>query len=380
MSPTRWASLRRILGWTTRFLLVLLGLLAVGELAVRTWIHAPAERVMDRRFGPRWQPDATVIESREGFGRHRTDEAGRFDRPLAGPVQERVLLLGDSYSVGQQVDHGERFSEVVETALPGVEIVNEANGGWYPPYYAAWLRAHEVEDYAAVVVQIGEGDLFELHRPDRIRLQRDESGHWELVTEPFPTTMAPLRRLSRRVSEVSALYELTRQRLRLLADQERERLRARFDPPTALAGGPEDAATGAGVENEVIPDDAVGMLVALHRMLVAEHARIVYLYVPRLSYERSEETLEWPEAREVFREFARRSGATLVDPTDRMQAAYERTGRPLHGFHNSVMGTGHLNAFGHHVVGTTLAEALRPRLEARAQTRSGTPATEGAGR
>ena len=118
------------------------------------------------------------------------------------------------------------------------------------------------------------------------------------------------------------------------------------------------ASSPLGVVPEDIPEAAVEILIALHREIAVRHDRVVYLYVPRLTYRTDQPALEWPEAREVFLEFARRTGATLVDPTDRLQAAFEATGQPLHGFHNSVMGEGHLNEAGHLVVGEALAEGL----------------------
>ena len=219
---------RAVVRWTTRFSVVLVGLALVGELVVRNFVHAPPERSLDPDFGPGPRPHSLVIESREGFARHRIDSAGRFDRSLSPPVDRRVLLLGDSFSVGQQVAHGERFSERVEEALEGVEVVNHAAPGWYPPYYTAWIRSHDVSRYDAVVIQLSEGDLFELHRPDRVSVEREGDDGWELVMKGFPVRPSRLQQWSRWLSARSALYDFTRQRIRLLAEQERSRLASRL--------------------------------------------------------------------------------------------------------------------------------------------------------
>jgi len=342
---------RTVVCWTTRFSVVLVGLALVGELVVRNFVHAPPERSLDPDFGPGPRPHSLVIESREGFARHRIDSAGRFDRSLSTPVDRRVLLLGDSFSVGQQVAHGERFSERVEEALEGVEVVNHAAPGWYPPYYTAWIRSHDVSRYDAVVIQLSEGDLFELHRPDRVSVEREGDDGWELVMKGFPVRPSRLQQWSRWLSARSALYDFTRQRIRLLAEQERSRLASRL-------GGSDARAATVGASSRKVPEDAVDVLTALDHMAREHHDTIVYLYVPRPTYDRAGHVLEWPEARAAFQEFARRSGAVFVDPTDRIQAAFERTGRPLHGFHNSVIGEGHLNSLGHRVVGDALADEL----------------------
>jgi hypothetical protein len=49
---------------------------------------------------------------------------------------------------------------------------------------------------------------------------------------------------------------------------------------------------------------------------------------------------------------------TLVDPIDRFKAEFARTGQPLHGFSNSVLGSGHINAAGHRMLGEELARAV----------------------
>lgn len=345
--------LQHALTWSLRFGMVLAVLLLVLELIVRTWIHAPASRRLDENFGPVLRPNRVILESQEGFARHTTDNEGRVDRSLLGTVSHRVLLLGDSFSVAQEVQYGERFSEVVEMQLPGVEILNQADSGWYPPYYAAWLRQNDLVDIDAVVVQISEGDLFELHRRDRIRVERSPDSGWELITEPFQTEMSRVRSLSRRLSSVSALYELTRWRARLLLQMEEKRLASHFRAAIA------QTETGVG---ERVPSNAVEILTSLHELMRAEHSVILYVYIPRLDYTVKGGRVRWPEAREVLHEFAVVSGAVLVDPTERMLEDFALRRRPHHGFHNSVMGRGHLNPRGHAVVGRELADNLQAVL------------------
>jgi hypothetical protein len=63
--------------------------------------------------------------------------------------------------------------------------------------------------------------------------------------------------------------------------------------------------------------------------------------------------------RQVFyHDFAARHHAVLVDPADEFCAAYARTHQPVHGFQNSIMGQGHMNAAGHEIVGGMLAKAI----------------------
>jgi hypothetical protein len=53
----------------------------------------------------------------------------RSDREFVtekGPAVFRVLLFGDSYTAGDGVSNGQRYSDLVEALVPGTEIYNYA--------------------------------------------------------------------------------------------------------------------------------------------------------------------------------------------------------------------------------------------------------------
>ena len=86
--------------------------------------------------------------------------------------------------------------------------------------------------------------------------------------------------------------------------------------------------------------------------------RPVFVYMPHVRYFDRPARLLYPERREFYREFAVRNGVTLVDPTDSLLVEFGRTGQPLHGFANTEIGYGHMNALGHALVGRLLAREL----------------------
>ena len=100
------------------------------------------------------------------------------------------------------------------------------------------------------------------------------------------------------------------------------------------------------------------MLDSLHRRLAADSPRLIYLYLPIVDYYGPKPVYGDPRGAAVWRAFAERNHATLVDMFEPFAAEFERTGQPLHGFPNSVVGTGHINAAGHRVTGERLARAI----------------------
>ena len=340
----------------SRWLYVLAALSLLGglEYAVRSWILAPGTTRVDPVFGPVLAPGVRLVESREGWARWRTDAEGRLDRPMEGDPQSRILLLGDSYSVGQQVGYGRRFADRIETLLPGVEVVDAAQSGWYPPYYLAWAKTHPVRDFDILIVQLNDGDLFERHRADRIRYEREGHGEYRLHLPHPGISVGSKPPWWRRVMRRSAVLTLVLHRSKLLVAEERRRLSGTQEETDEM-----DRLGDA--------DEAVDYLVALDADLRATHSRILYLYIPQIDYLEPGAPPAWPLCRSVYQRFARRSQAHLVDVTVALQEAFRSTGQPLHGFHNSMMGGGHLNARGHDVVATVVAEALRPWLDGGAE-------------
>lgn len=328
--------------------LVLLGLLT-AELVLRAWVVSPSAFRPDARFGNALRPHTRVLQSDEGYGDYRTDSVGRLDRPWTRPRRARVLLLGDSYSAAQQVEYGERFSEIVEARLEGVEIVNSGRGGWYPPYYLAAARLERASLYDAIIVQLNDGDLLELGRPDRIGFVRDEDGHLTLRERPFPTDAHGVVRLTRVITRHSALATAVIRRTKLLVAEEKKRLGARFTPPPASAGDLGEA-------------DACDRIEAVLAGVKEMGTPLAVLYIPQVDYARAGVPAQWPEHGELYREACARAGVTYLDATRLLQEAFEREGQPLHGFHNSTMGGGHLNERGHRVVGSALADTVEGLL------------------
>jgi lysophospholipase L1-like esterase len=91
--------------------------------------------------------------------------------PFARSGATRVLVLGDSFSVGAGVAQAQAYPQVLETLLRRsgleIEIVNTAVGGWSPAQYASYFEAYGRE-FQPDVVLIGffvGNDSFEAVNP-----------------------------------------------------------------------------------------------------------------------------------------------------------------------------------------------------------------------
>ena len=89
----------------------------------------------DRRLGRGiLAPNAEVLAVTSDFSVvYRTNGEGLRDREHSyerPPAVLRVLALGDSFTFGEGVPYGERFTDIAENALDGVEIINAGVPGW----------------------------------------------------------------------------------------------------------------------------------------------------------------------------------------------------------------------------------------------------------
>jgi len=322
----------------------------VAEFVVRTWLVSPSATVANVRYQWNYLPHARVVFSTEGWSASRTNSMGLLDdEPRVPRAPVRALLLGDSYAEALQVRRRDNFSSVAEERMPGLEVLNTGCSGRGPQDYADWLAefgAALAPD--VVVVCFNAGDLVSLEQMARSgrSLRPRPTG-----PSPPPPPEGPLARLAHRVLRSSGLITAARQRFKLVAQQILENPFTPFRPPR-----PSRAAAMS--DDELSDPRLAAMLDSLHVRFAARAPRLVYLYLPVMDYFAPTPHRGDAAAARVMHDFAARHHATLVDMYEPMRAEFVRTGRPLHGFSNSVLGTGHMNAAGHRLTGERLAQVI----------------------
>ncbi len=330
------------------------------EFVLRLWIATPATTEPDPQFEYFQRPYSRQVHSSEGYSRTHMNEFGFNDEdPWQQEPRRRALLVGDSYTEAMQVYPGQNFGSVAESLVDGLEVCNAGRAGWGPPDLVAFakIRGRQFSP-DVVVIQLNDGDLREFFRPGSAHMIPDQDG-WELVVPEIRADASWSHALLRSLMQSSSLITLLGWRSRTLLNLERGRLRERFVPRAVQAAGLTGKSRTA-TDSQGVPFEATDMLCALHWRLNESYPDPIYVCIPRISY--LDDTVAYPRRRAIYHEFAARTGAVFIDPTDALLAEYHLHGQPCHGFQNSEMGKGHLNARGHRVVGELLAAELRKRL------------------
>lgn len=329
------------------FLATLAASLVALEFVFRTFLLAPDFKFEDPELGPMNRPHVRVAYSREGFGVHHTNALGFFSPELrAERPRVRVLVLGSSWAEALQVAPSDGFVAVAESLVAGSEFVNAAQSGWSPaPALVLLRRVYPQLRPDLVVLQVSGVNAFEA---GSVHVERDGDAGWRIVP---PRTRSDLelrlKSATDGISRHSALVTMLLQRAHQVQADQSARLRAKFGGPTAPARSTGESGDGR--------QEAFRWVL---RQMLEVTDRILVLYVPVLSYgvERCADTSERDAA--AVRRIANELGLEMIDPTEALCAEYLRTKQPLHGFHNAVMGEGHLNAAGHRIVGELLARSV----------------------
>lgn len=355
-------------------LLALAVFVGVAEWAVGRWLMAPRNDVVPTPYGRLFRPGARYVQSAEGWGVFTANRHGFLDDDVDTTGAKRVaVLFGDSFGQGLQVRDEERFSEVAETLVPGLEILNAAGAGRNPFHYALFAPRFQAAFAPEwLIVQLNDGDLSDM---EDARTNAEAFAEFEATRDArsAATAPAPARSGLRRLARRSALVTFLDARIGRLSHGERQRLgrKLRGEKPDLR----DVVALPATPRAEALLDSLVGEIARVNR-------RVILVYVPHLHYFLSPPTPAYPVRRAWFHALALRHGLPLVDPTDEMLEDFRRTREPLHGFANTQPAAGHLNARGHRVLGECLARALRrDRASVLAEGRSpGSPAGGGVAR
>lgn len=272
-------------------LLSLAAALVLVEIGLRVWAHrASRERALafDPELGWRMLPDARKLGRYWGATRPaQTNSHGFRDRERTHartPGVLRIVAIGDSFTFGADVDDGERFTDALERAAPGLEALNlgvnaygpdqelrllEIEGLRYAPDVVVWVvflgndlhdlryarRFHWPRPYFALAPSSpgGQGGELVLHRPSPsldVRLRESSyvgealfqaASGWIVAEELAPEHASP--------DTLPLFAAIARRMAKDCAEQRARLLVVLAWPPAATAGnsGLADVAAAPGV-------------------------------------------------------------------------------------------------------------------------------------
>jgi lysophospholipase L1-like esterase len=329
-----------------KILLWLLGLLVLGELAVRAvdalegGTGSLYDYVVPVGHRHKLRPDSKlIVPERYGDVDYRFNHQGyRDDEPSTRPGVRRIVLLGDSVAFGLGVDQDRIFANLLERRLgPPWEIANLAIFAYHSGNELEALETDGVKlRPELVVVQFYMNDF---------SIPQSAGG-----PEPPPGLGARLTAVKNRLLYSSALYRRLHQAAAGLAYLAAHDARRKWFPETLNKAEPVDKLALL----QSTPDDekvaAFRVLRRIRDVANAHGARTLIVLMP------DEVQLFTPEYDGINRRFAAfcaRSGIGLFDPLPALRASPERADFYLDGVH--------LTERGHQEIAGLLFDELRRR-------------------
>jgi lysophospholipase L1-like esterase len=323
--------------------------------------------VIGHRFIPNLK--ARVPHENGGYLVQTNDSGFRSNRPFAKertPGYRRVLLFGDSCTAADGVSNAQRFSDLIEAAIPRLEVDNFGlPGTGTDQQYLVWREfAQGIEHDLVVIAPLVENVRRVLAR---YRPYFDEAGRERIYAKPYYTLEGDALRLHHVPPLRTPIDEQD------LPPKERDWVdkggRFQLLRRVVNALGAKEAVqrvTGYQPVPEYDASDTPGWL--LMRAILAQWVRAIttrVVIMPIPLYQHVEETSAASAYQERFRELAMELGCTLHDPLPDL-LRYDTAQRRRFRFQTD----GHPSPEGHAALARSLAPVIERVLARGAESRN----------
>jgi lysophospholipase L1-like esterase len=330
------------LAWFFRVALAFLLAVVVWEVLLSQLVlqkpTSQSHEVLGRIYG-----QGLYVQGKEGYGRTVLNELGLRSPPLETVLesQQRVLVLGDSYTQAMQVSDEVAFPQHLNDLLgDNTRVINSGREGASPADYIA------LEDYNkttfqpdVVVVQLNEADF------TRDLLSTKQTFYYEETAQGYTLrenkSMVSSNELASRFASLQSILNFSV-------------IRVALERVTAMRKG--EPASASEVQTTAQESDG-----SLERFTMQELKRVyqdpVVLYIPEMNYFSAD--YAQPHATETYlAQAAQELGVTFISLRDDYAALYQNRHRTAHGFSNTQPGMGHINPLGHEIAAERLVQVL----------------------
>ena len=314
-------------------------------------------------LGYRYIPDLKARIAHEGGGYlFRANETGfRSERPFVAqrtPGIQRVLFFGDSFTAGDGVANPQRYTDVLETRIGGLETYNFGlSSTGTDQQYLAWREFAQDIEHDAVVIAVFVENVRRVMA--RYRPHRDAQGVERLYAKPYFTLdsgqlclrqvppppeavdLADLSQGERGAVDTGGRFPLLRSVVTALGAREVVQRISHYQPL------PEYNA----------PDSAGWQLMRaiLSRWIAAQRRPVVLMPLPLPQH--LDQVCDATAYQQRFAELAAELGCTLHDPLPALLACDPTTRRAFRWQHDI-----HFTPAGHQALAATLEPLLRVLL------------------
>ncbi|AZN43296.1 SGNH/GDSL hydrolase family protein [Paenibacillus albus] len=304
----------------------------------------------------------------EGYSLTRYNSLGMRSTEIKPRIgnEVRVLMLGDSYTEGAQVESNQTFSYLTQKQLrtinSNVQVINGGRRGASPAYYIHLSSFYKQKiDPKYVVIQINAedftNDLLDTQKYFYVKKQDD---HYETV---FNDTFVSTNPITQKFNKLDFLTQVSIMRVGV---EKLQLLMGSGGTSNEGEGGvPGGMQVAAAAEKDTPqPKDETNYEPIINwtfSELKKDYPNLVLLLLPGIDYHHLTE--KEPNVEALIRSEAKKQDIALIDMRDDFLSYFKSNHTPLTGFNNTMPGEGHLNKYGHMLIADRLGQTLEREMK-----------------
>jgi hypothetical protein len=306
-------------------------------------------------------------QTREGFGRFQLNSLG-MRAPEPTPKQageQRILMLGDSFTRADEVNAGINFSDRLQAAFNSrqsasdtdqsaqVEVINAGKPSASPASYLYAAKFHR-QTFApdSTVIQLTESDFtMDMNDPSSefyLEKAAGRQGYQVRYNDTFGSADPLAQAITEYAPQLRSLLQMSVLRVG------GRNLHNLISPPDS---GDEAAPLLTPAEQQSLQAEDTATVQWTVKQLNAAFPNAVLLFIPAMGYQDADEVSSDPRNAAIERSLeaaATAEGVPLINMRADFLAHYRSSGTHLRGFNNTLPDEGHLNAAGHALVAQRL--------------------------
>jgi len=322
--------------------------LLVWELILSAFVEKSPGTTQHPILGRIYKSNGTYVNGTEGFSRTRFNSQGMRNAEIQDKKKEefRIIILGDSYTEGVQVNDQETFSSLLNKKLNDdyikkTSVINAGRSGASPADYIHLADFYNELKPDYVVVQVNDNDF-------KIDMLNEN--------KPFTVIKSNSKFKTNHNVDFGSTNPLTQKFPQLEPITEISTVRVGFKKIQQLLNSNSDSTAvedSSQISNKKKEQDNLEELISFSvKQLKEKYPNLVLLYLPDINY--SELNAKDTEIASLLKKYSRMYSVDIIDMKEDFMNSYKNTNQPVHGFNNTIPGEGHINNVGHQLVSDKL--------------------------
>lgn len=295
------------------------------------------------------------VHGTEGFSWYTTNSIGMRESEIApkGSNEYRILVLGDSYTEAAQLFKNKTYTALLERMLnsngndKSIRVLNFGMSGHSPAYYLQFADYYnELVSPDYVVIQVNDGDF----SSDLMNTNNDKALYIASGDTDYKIMMnaSKFNASSKIIQKYPRLGFITSISTIRMA---KEKLAMLLSPANTVNASYSSIQAKADYKTEEIMDWTL-------RQFKQKYTNVSFLYLPSIDYGNPETE---SHIAELLNRYAAKYDFPVFNMTSDFTSYYKQTRQPVHGFHNTSPGEGHMNEAGHELVARRLDDFFERR-------------------